>query len=76
MKTIIEPFRIKTVEPLRVTTRAERERILADAGCNLFNVRAAAGLAKKRRPPGSVPGGRGRRAGTGRTGYLALPLLP
>ncbi len=40
MKTIIEPFRIKTVEPLRVTTRAERERILADAGCNLFNVRA------------------------------------
>ncbi len=40
MKTIIEPFRIKTVEPLRVTTRAEREHILADAGCNLFNVRA------------------------------------
>jgi len=40
MKTIIEPFRIKTVEPLRVTTRAERERILADAGGNLFNVRA------------------------------------
>jgi tyrosine phenol-lyase len=40
MKTIIEPFRIKTVEPLRVTTRAERERILADAGCNLFNVHA------------------------------------
>ncbi|HSV94201.1 MAG TPA: tryptophanase [Desulfobacterales bacterium] len=40
MKTIIEPFRIKTVEPLRVTTRAERERMLADAGFNLFNVRA------------------------------------
>jgi tryptophanase len=40
MKTIIEPFRIKTVEPLRVTTRTERERILADAGCNLFNVHA------------------------------------
>jgi tryptophanase len=40
MKTIIEPFRIKTVEPLRVTTGAERERILADAGFNLFNVRA------------------------------------
>jgi tryptophanase len=40
MKTIIEPFKIKTVEPLRVTTRAQRERILADAGFNLFNVHA------------------------------------
>ena len=40
MKTIIEPFRIKTVEPLRVTTRPERERILAAAGYNLFNVHA------------------------------------
>jgi tryptophanase len=40
MKTIIEPFRIKTVEPLRMTTRAEREEILKKAGYNLFNVRA------------------------------------
>ena len=32
MKTIIEPFRIKIVEPLRVTTRAERERILRRGG--------------------------------------------
>ena len=27
-KTIIEPFRIKTVEPIRRTTRAEREHAL------------------------------------------------
>jgi tryptophanase len=40
IQTIIEPFRIKTVEPLRLTTRAEREQILAKAGYNLFNVRA------------------------------------
>jgi tryptophanase len=40
MKTIIEPFKIKTVEPLRMTTRPEREQILKKAGYNLFNVRA------------------------------------
>jgi tryptophanase len=40
MKTIIEPFKIKTVEPIRFTSRVERERILAEAGYNLFNVRA------------------------------------
>jgi tyrosine phenol-lyase len=40
MKTIIEPFRIKSVEPLYVTTRAEREAILRDAHFNLFNVHA------------------------------------
>jgi len=38
--TIIEPFRIKMVEPLRMTTAAERRRILAAAGWNLFKVRA------------------------------------
>jgi len=35
-----EPFRIKVVEPIRRTTRAERERILAAAGYNVFAVRA------------------------------------
>ncbi len=40
MKTIIEPFRIKSVEPLRMTTREERREILARAGWNLFRVPA------------------------------------
>ncbi len=38
MKTIIEPFRIKSVEPIRLTSRPERERLLADAGYNLFSL--------------------------------------
>ena len=41
MKTIIEPFRIKSVEPLRMTTPAERAEILARAEWNLFRVPAA-----------------------------------
>jgi tryptophanase len=41
MKTIIEPFRIKSVEPLRFTTRQERESLLKQAGYNLFELRAA-----------------------------------
>jgi len=39
-RTIIEPFRIKAVEPLRFTTRAEREQALAAAGYNLFALAA------------------------------------
>jgi tryptophanase len=40
IKTIIEPFKIKSVEPLRFTTRTERQSILRRAGYNLFNVHA------------------------------------
>jgi tyrosine phenol-lyase len=40
MKTIIEPFRIKSVEPIKFTTRAERERILEQGHYNLFLIRA------------------------------------
>jgi tryptophanase len=35
-RTIIEPFRIKSVEALRFTTRDEREARLRDAGYNVF----------------------------------------
>src|SRR5246500_4707219 len=35
-KTIIEPFRIKSVEPIRWTTRQEREQFLKAAFYNLF----------------------------------------
>lgn len=38
MNTIIEPFRIKTVEPIRMTTVAERENILRNANYNLFSI--------------------------------------
>ncbi len=40
MKTIIEPFKVKVVEPIRMTTLGQRERILRDAGYNLFLVHA------------------------------------
>src|SRR5512141_2690543 len=36
LRTIIEPFRIKSVEPIRWTTRKEREHLLEAAHYNLF----------------------------------------
>jgi len=39
-KTIIEPFRIKSIEPIRWTTREQRENLLRAAHYNLFLVSA------------------------------------
>lgn len=39
-KTIIEPFRIKTVEPIRQTTDAQRAAAIRDACYNVFQLRA------------------------------------
>jgi tryptophanase len=39
-RTIIEPFRIHAVEPIRTTTREERVAYLEAAGFNLFRLRA------------------------------------
>src|ERR1700757_4462206 len=37
-RPIIEPFRIKSVEPIRTTSREERQRLIEAAGYNLFLV--------------------------------------
>jgi tryptophanase len=39
-RTIIEPFRIHAVEPIRITTREERAAALETAGWNLFSIHA------------------------------------
>ena len=40
MKTIIEPFKIKSVEPIKFTTQEQREAILREAGYNPFLIHA------------------------------------
>src|ERR1700751_4517248 len=42
LKTIIEPFRIKSVEPIRRTTAQERQRLLEQAGYNVFLISSEA----------------------------------
>jgi tyrosine phenol-lyase len=42
IRTIIEPFRIKSVEFIRPTTRAERQKLIEAAGYNLFLVQSEA----------------------------------
>ena len=39
-RTIIEPFRIHSVEPLRMTTWRQRQVAMGEAGYNLFKVKA------------------------------------
>lgn len=40
MKHPPEPFRIKTVEPIKLINRNIREKVLLDAGYNVFNIRS------------------------------------
>ncbi len=44
ISTVIEPFRIKSVEPIRMTTAAEREEMICAAGYNVFLLDANAVL--------------------------------
>jgi tyrosine phenol-lyase len=42
IRTIIEPFRIKSIERIRATTREERQKLIEAAGYNLFLVESEA----------------------------------
>src|SRR5436853_7653283 len=39
-RPVAEPYKIKSVEPIRMTTRAARERAIAAAGYNTFLLRS------------------------------------
>ena len=39
-RTVIEPFRIHSVEPLRMTTAEHRRQVAREAGYNLFQIRS------------------------------------
>ena len=57
MKTIIEPFRIKSVEPLRQTSAEERARLLAEAGdAAALLIHHQHGVARQDPPQGSDQG--------------------
>jgi len=40
VKTVIEPYRSRVIEPIRMTTREQRERFIREAGYNPFLLRA------------------------------------
>lgn len=40
MIKLIEPYRVRVVEPIKMTSRAERQELLSKAGLNLFNLKA------------------------------------
>jgi len=39
-KLPFEPYKIKTIEPIEITTREERDKIIRDAGLNVFSIPA------------------------------------
>src|ERR1700747_2611295 len=54
VKPFIEPFRIKSIEPIRRTTPQERQRLLEQAGYNLFLISSDAILLYVRTDSGTA----------------------